>query len=63
MVRDQGITGNAQGKKKEENILLILFLHAFLSAGDNPTWIKQLLKIQCLNIILITVKITAKPIL
>lgn len=48
MVRDHGIRGNAQEKRKEKNIL---FIHSFVSAGDNPTWIEQLQKIQGLNII------------
>lgn len=39
MVRDHGITGNAMGGKKGKKHST-LFLHVFLSAGDNPTWIK-----------------------
>lgn len=46
MVSDHGTTGDAQKKKKKEkNIPSILLLHAFLSPGDNPTWIKQLQKV------------------
>lgn len=57
MVRDHGITGNLWEKILKKSIL---FLQAFLSARDNPTWIKQLQKIQGLNIILITAKIIDK---
>lgn len=40
-----GPTGDVQQKKGKKNIPSILLLHAFLSAGDNPTWIKQLQKV------------------